>query len=94
MNVSVGSCCPELAQAHSSVALAWHQARGSTPFGVTIMQRATWPDCEVRSDVQCLGLVMLAVGGAMNSAKLYNRAPASGGARKISLGASSKDYLP
>ena len=35
MNVSVGSCCPELAQAHSSVALAWHNARGSTPFGVT-----------------------------------------------------------
>ena len=35
MNVSVGSRCPELAQAHSSVALAWHHARGSTPFGVT-----------------------------------------------------------
>ena len=35
MNVSAGSCCPELAQAHSSVALAWHDARGSTPFGVT-----------------------------------------------------------
>ena len=60
MNVSVGSCCPELAQAHSSVALAWHQARGSTPFGVTIRQRATWLNCEMRSDVQCpgLGLVM------------------------------------
>ena len=37
MNVSVGSRCPELAQAHSSVALAWHKARGSTPFGVTIV---------------------------------------------------------
>ena len=35
MNVSLGSCCPELAQALSSVALAWHRARGSTPFGVT-----------------------------------------------------------
>ena len=40
MNVSVGSCCPELAQAHSSVALAWHRARGSTPFGVTFDPRA------------------------------------------------------
>ena len=38
MNVSVGSCCPELAQAHSSVALAWHKVRGSTPFGVTYNQ--------------------------------------------------------
>ena len=38
MNVSAGSCCPELAQAHSSVALAWHAARGSTPFGVTCRQ--------------------------------------------------------
>ena len=41
MNVSVGSRCPELAQAHSSVALAWHNARGSTPFGVThVLRRA------------------------------------------------------
>ena len=40
MNVSLGSCCPELAQALSSVALAWHKARGSTPFGVTYIQRA------------------------------------------------------
>ena len=44
MNVSVGSRCPELAQAHSSVALAWHEARGSTPFGVTVSQDAYCQD--------------------------------------------------
>ena len=47
MNVSVGSCCPELAQAHSSVALVWHKARGSTPFGVTSKTHANWPHGEL-----------------------------------------------
>ena len=42
MNVSVGRCCPELAQAHSSVALAWHDARDSTPFGVTYNEDRRW----------------------------------------------------
>ena len=36
MNFSMGRCRLEFTQALSSVALAWHKARGSTPFGVTI----------------------------------------------------------
>ena len=35
MNFSMGRCRLEFTQALSSVALAWHKARGSTPFGVT-----------------------------------------------------------
>ena len=31
----LGECPLELAQGPSRVALAWHKARGSTPFGVT-----------------------------------------------------------
>ena len=37
MNFSSGRCCLELAQTLSCVALAWHKAGGSTPFGVTIV---------------------------------------------------------
>ena len=36
MNFSMGRCRLEFTQALSSVALAWHKARGSAPFGVTI----------------------------------------------------------
>ena len=54
MNVSVGSCCPELAQAHSSVALAWHKARGSTPFGVTAFTRLTWKTCNAFAVGRCV----------------------------------------
>jgi len=32
----LGQCPLELAQGPASVALAWHKARGSTPFGVTV----------------------------------------------------------
>ena len=32
----LGKCPLELAQGPSRVALAWHKARGSTPFGVTV----------------------------------------------------------
>ena len=35
MNFSSGRLSPELAQTVSRVALAWHNAGGSTPFGVT-----------------------------------------------------------
>ena len=35
MYFSAGRCCLELAQALSRVALAWHNAGGSTPSGVT-----------------------------------------------------------
>ncbi|MEC7231266.1 MAG: hypothetical protein VXV91_08745, partial [Verrucomicrobiota bacterium] len=36
----VGRCLLELAQGLSRVALAWHKAGGSTPFGVT---EQSWP---------------------------------------------------
>ena len=35
MNFSLGRCLLELAQKPSRVALAWHEAGSSTPFGVT-----------------------------------------------------------
>ena len=35
INFCLGRCSLELAQGPSSVALAWHLARSSTPFGVT-----------------------------------------------------------
>ena len=35
-NFSVGRCPLELAQGLSGVALAWHDAGGSAPFGVTM----------------------------------------------------------
>jgi len=39
INFSLGRCPLELAQGPSRVALAWHKAGGSTPFGVTSSSR-------------------------------------------------------
>ncbi len=39
----LGKCPLELAQGPSCVALAWHKARGSTPFGVTKLSSLSPP---------------------------------------------------
>ena len=54
MNFSLGRCCLELAQTLSCVALAWHKAGGSTPFGVTNVLVA-------RSEVSFLSLQIRAL---------------------------------
>ena len=42
INFSLGRCPLELAQGPSRVALAWHKAGSSTPFGVTMTFSWTW----------------------------------------------------
>jgi hypothetical protein len=42
MNFSLGRCFLELAQKLSGVALAWHFARRSAPFGVTMARTQIW----------------------------------------------------
>ena len=64
MNFSMGRCRLEFTQALSSVALAWHKARGSTPFGVTVhLQFAT-----VLLAVFCLVLLLVFFGLEMKRA--------------------------
>ena len=57
MNFSLGRCCLELAQTLSCVALAWHEAGGSTPFGVTFVLIA----CSEASFlfIECMALALL-----------------------------------
>ena len=49
----LGKCPLELAQGPSCVALAWHKARGSTPFGVTVHVVASMHACA------CFGVFLL-----------------------------------
>ena len=53
MNFSLGRCCLELAQTLSCVALAWHEAGGSTPFGVTSLPDSFYSDgCRLSNGVE------------------------------------------
>ena len=59
----LGKCPLELAQGPSCVALAWHKARGSTPFGVTKI--SSFPPLLLPFPCVCASLLSLCAAAAL-----------------------------